>query len=69
MMTDLTATRKKLTTLLVVIDPKEMTYKRYIGRTPGVRVRAQEPLLSYEIEMLRTQPELALAIPGPPESA
>jgi hypothetical protein len=46
--------------MLIVIDAKALIYKRYIGRTPGVKVKAEQPLLPYEIEMLRTRPDLIL---------
>lgn len=62
-MTHQTATRKG--PMLVLIDPKALTYKRYEGRKPGVKVRAELPLLNHEIEMLRTQPELILPEPEP----
>jgi len=54
--------------LLVIIDVKALTYKRYIGRQPGVKVRAEAPLTGEEIEMFRTKPELVLPTPEP-ESA
>lgn len=54
--------------ILVVIDARELTYKRYIGREPGVKVRAEEPMLPNEIETLRTHPELILPS-DPPEYA
>lgn len=46
--------------LLVVIDVKALVYKRYIGRKLDVKVKAEEPLLAYEIETLRTKPGLIL---------
>lgn len=49
--------------ILVVIDAKNLIYQRFVGKTRGVKVKAEAPLLPYEVEMLRTQPDTIL----PPE--
>lgn len=54
--------------MLVVIDAKSLIYKRYSGKTCTLKVKAEEPLLKYEVELLRVNPG-AILPPEEPELA
>jgi hypothetical protein len=42
---------------LIVIDCATNTYSRYLGRHSRGRWQANQPLVPFEVEMLRTDPE------------
>jgi hypothetical protein len=46
--------------VLIVIDAQELIYKRFIGKTRVLKVKAEAPLLPFEVELLRVQPETLL---------
>jgi hypothetical protein len=55
-------------TVLVVIDAKELMYKRYSGKTCVLKVKAEAPMSASDVELLRVRPHDLLGAPEP-ESA
>lgn len=52
-------------TVLVVIDAKDLMYKRYSGRTCVLKIKAEAPLSAQDIELLRVRPHDLLGSPEP----